>query len=225
MRRLRFGTVLVVATVLVGWLAVSARADDLVNGNAEGPEKVAPESAPSKGVEVEEEKKTLPPWFPGRLSSTSTTGLRLKSLEIFDASAAHPRTCPQVGYRAEFVCGCDELAERAWESPVEIFMVTYNEETQEQHVTSSHPVLRIPAGQPARVAYTSTAELPRNDHGSWVTVIVVGRNSAIEATRLLANQTIYVKFVDSGEGRQAKDRRTGAVRIANANHKATPPRK
>jgi len=217
LRRLGLETMFVVITAIIVSSAVRAHANDAskaaVIGDVEDVARSVPESASRLKVgKLKGEAKLLPPGFPGRLVPSSTKGLQLKSLQIVGTRGKKIGANSSVEFRAEFVWGQHAIAQQDWESPIETFLITYSEKTKEQNVHASQPVLRATTGQPIQVGLLSGTELPAKRDGCWVTVIIIGRDSASEPARLLANQTKYVAFVPAGEVSQEEDNRAGAIR-------------
>jgi hypothetical protein len=215
MRGLRFEKVFLIVTAIAGLFAVLACADDLVSGDVNVAENV-------HVTKSGEEKRSLPLGFPGRLVPWSAEGLRVKSLEVFGTAEEHHSS---VEHRAEFVWGPDEIAHQDRESPVAMFLIRYDEKTQEQKVVgSSRPTLRVYAGHPnpAICASEQTSPAEKSD-GWWATVIVVGRTSPTEPTRLLANHTEFVVFAPTDVENQAGNDGTGAMSVANSEREEVVP--
>ena len=219
--RLGLETMLVVITAMIVSSAVRASADDATKAAVIGAHEDAARSVPesASGLQVgklEGEAKLLPPGFPGRLVPSSMKGLQLKSLDIIGTRGKKIGANSSVEFRAEFVCGQHAIAQQDWESPIEAFLITYNEKTKEQSVDASGAVFRVTTGQPIQVGLLSGTELPAKRDGCWVTVIIIGRDSATAPARLLANQTTFVSFVSAREVGQEETNRTGAIQTSRS---------
>lgn len=206
LRRLGLETMFVVLTAIVVSSAVPSHANDAtkaaVIGDVEDVAKSVPASARLQVAKV----------------PSPTNGLQLKSLEIVGRYGkrrwAHPSDefrAKSVEVRAEFVWGQHAIAQRDWESPIEIFQITFSEKTKDQKVQLSKPVLRATTGNPIQFDILNSTELRVKGDGCWATVIIFGRDSPTEPARLLANQTKYVTFVPEPDVGQETDNQDGSI--------------
>lgn len=202
LRKWRFEMVCAFASAFVSAFAALAHADDAgtaaIGNITDAAESLSTSVSELQAAKLGDETKPLPPGFPGRLVSRPGGGLRLKSLEIVGVPAKKSGGRPSVKYEATFVWGRNEIAQQDWESPIRVFLITFNEKTQEQIVHEAGALLRIVTGNPINAGFGSGAELPENSDGCWITVIIVGRDSATERERLLANHTEFVPVVSAG---------------------------
>ncbi|MCG8653781.1 MAG: hypothetical protein MI861_28340 [Pirellulales bacterium] len=158
-------------------------------------EPVVPTSGQSLTMIRPDDRPSPPPGFPGRLNSEPRNGLWLKSLKVVGVPGKENWASPSIEYQAEFCWGRDKKASRDWESPVEMFLITFNEKSSKQEVDSTQPVLKAAAGHPALARAAGTVQMPDKTAGRWATVIVIGRDSPDAPGRLLAHQTLFVPLV------------------------------
>jgi hypothetical protein len=141
----------------------------------------------------------LPSKFPMSFVSHATDGLHVRSLLLVGGNSKESGLHPWVEFQVEFVWGHFETAQQDWQSPVEVYMVGYDENLQQQFEFSSQPTIRATTGNPIAVSITGRKLLAPNCKGCWTTLVVVGRDSKNDPARLLASQTKFVSFESNRE--------------------------